>query len=102
LGGVKTEIIVVQKYRKVGDIDERSFIRKKETEVAATKLATSGGATPPSMTKCQVGTPIRSNKYVSGLPIYIMGAKKCYPETSRRRIKDWYMVIFGIINEIVA
>lgn len=53
----------LQKHRQVGDIDERNLIRKKETEVAATKLATSAGlATPPSMTKCQVGTPKRPSK----------------------------------------
>ena len=53
----------LQKYRKVGEIDERNLIRKKETEVAATKLTPSAGAaTPPSMTKCQVGTPIRSTR----------------------------------------
>jgi len=59
---VVKDLTIVQKYRIVGEIDERSFIRKKEVEVAATKLASSLGATPPSMTKCQVGTPIRTNK----------------------------------------
>ena len=47
----------MQTFRKMGEIDERDFVQRKEAEAAASKLAT-----PPSLTKCQVRTPIRSNK----------------------------------------
>ena len=47
----------VQTFRKMGEIDERGFVLRKEAEAAASKLAT-----PPSMSKCQVRTPIRSNR----------------------------------------
>ncbi len=47
----------VQTFRKLGEIDERGFVQRKEAEAAASRLAT-----PPSMSKCQVRTPIRSNR----------------------------------------
>lgn len=48
----------LQTFRKVGEFDEREFIHRKEAEAAANKLTT-----PPSMSKCQVRTPVSGNRY---------------------------------------
>ena len=50
----------MQVYRSVTEIDERSFIKRREAEAAATTFASTGSM--PSLSKCQVGTPIRNNR----------------------------------------
>ena len=68
-----------QVYRSFGEIDERPFLRRRESD--ATPFVP--GSTPPSMTKCQVATPVRSNRYSKPshfhlLPDVFLSQTPCY------------------------
>ena len=48
-------------YSSISEIDERPFVDARPPKEAADIIR--GTATPPSMTKCQVSTPVRSRRY---------------------------------------
>lgn len=50
----------MQMYSSISEIDERPFVEARPPKDAGDVAR--GAATPPSMTKCQVGTPVRSRR----------------------------------------
>ncbi len=51
---------VPQMYSSVSEFDERPFVEARPAKEGLEGVR--GTATPPSMTKCQVGTPVRSKR----------------------------------------